>query len=50
MFNTPEGCQDIWNVKESICPECGGNMYLDDDYVTVLSCSECNYTQDTELD
>ena len=36
--------------KESFCPICSANMYLEEHDSSVLACSECNYSFDAEED
>ena len=49
MFNTPDGCPDIWNEDNCECPECGANMYIELGS-TVLECSECEHEIDTRAE
>lgn len=40
---------DHCNTQESICPECNANMYIEL-CSTVLKCSECDHTIETDED
>lgn len=36
------------NEGETFCPECGANMYIQEDDSTVVECSECKNTIDMD--